>query len=345
MSWTLLPGVQFASVAGDWQRLHAEGIAAPMLAADFVAALLDEFGDGNELLARYEQGGQILAMAVLARHGRASWATFQPPQAPLGLWIQRAGTDLASALAALMRALPGYPLVLGVTQCDPLLIARPDAGPRGHSRNYIDTARITIATDFANYWGGRGKNLRSNLKKQRSRLAATGVATRLEVIRSADAVAAAIADYGNLESAGWKAEGGTAVSPENAQGRFYRRMMEAFCRRGAGSIYRYWFGAQLVAMDLCIEERDCIVVLKTTYDQNAAAHFSPALLMREEACQQLFDERRFSRIEFYGKVMEWHLRWTDQVRTLYHVNHYRWPILQRLHGLRQTRASAAGAAP
>jgi hypothetical protein len=29
--------------------------------------------------------------------------------------------------------------------------------------------------------------------------------------------------------------------------------------------------------------------------------------------------------------MEWHLRWTDEVRTMYHVNHYRWPVLRRLH--------------
>jgi hypothetical protein len=29
--------------------------------------------------------------------------------------------------------------------------------------------------------------------------------------------------------------------------------------------------------------------------------------------------------------MEWHLRWTDEVRTMYHVNYYRWPGLRRLH--------------
>lgn len=42
-------------------------------------------------------------------------------------------------------------------------------------------------------------------------------------------VAAALADYGALESAGWKAGTGTAIHPDNAQGRFYRRMLEAFC--------------------------------------------------------------------------------------------------------------------
>jgi hypothetical protein len=53
--------------------------------------------------------------------------------------------------------------------------------------------------------------------------------------------------------------------------------------------------------------------------------------MREEATRTLFDEGRLGRIEFYGRVMEWHLRWTDEVRTMYHVNYYRWPVLRRLH--------------
>ena len=59
--------------------------------------------------------------------------------------------------------------------------------------------------------------------------------------------------------------------------------------------------------------------------------------MREEAVQRLFDEGRFKRLEFYGRVMEWHLRWTDEVRTMYHVNYYRWPGLRRLHAMLEKR--------
>jgi hypothetical protein len=61
--------------------------------------------------------------------------------------------------------------------------------------------------------------------------------------------------------------------------------------------------------------------------------------MREEACRRLFEDGRIRRIEFYGKVMEWHTRWTDEVRTMYHLNHYRWPVLGYLHALRR-RGSA-----
>lgn len=333
MSWTLLPAASLGAHAGRWRQLHADSAASPLLDLDFVLPLVAEFGDGGELLACCERDGQLLAMAVLARGARASWQTFQPAQAPIGIWLQRPGLDLDALLADLRRSLPGPALVLGLTQCDPYLAPRPADGAAVRTIDYIDTARITLAGGFDAYWNGRGKNLRSNLKKQRAKLLKDGVATRLQVSREAQDVAAAVADYGRLESAGWKAQGGTAIHPDNPQGRYYRAMLEAFCRRGAASIYRYWFGQQLVAMDFCIEGAGCIIVLKTTYDETIPNSLSPALLMREEACRRLFDEGRFERIEFYGKVMEWHLRWTEEVRTLYHVNTYRWPALLRLHQL------------
>ncbi|MFL6657064.1 MAG: GNAT family N-acetyltransferase [Massilia sp.] len=334
MKWNLYPARAFADHATTWDALHARCDASPMLARDFVQPLLDAFGDGREWLATCEHQGRCVAMALLVRSGRASWSSFQPAQAPIGLWLQEPDLALAPLLAALMPCLPGLPLILGLTQLDPDLLPRP---ADLNTLDYIATAKITLAGTFDDFWAARGKNLRNNLKKQRTRLTKEDVALRLHVTRDPAAVAAAVADYGRLESAGWKAGGGTAVAADNAQGRFYRAMLEAFCQRGAGSIYRYWFNEQLVAMDLCIEDGRQIIVLKTTYDESVPANLSPTLLMREEAVKQLFDSQRFERLEFYGKVMEWHTRWTDEVRTLYHVNYYRWPALGRLHALWQSR--------
>ena len=323
MTWTLTPAASFADSAAQWDALQATQADAPMLQADFVAALLAAFGTGAELLAVSAD-----AMAIVRPHGRGSWATFQPAQAPLGMWIERPGLDRAAAMASLLRALPGVGLVLGLTQLDPLLAPTPV-----EALDYIQTARITVAGTFDAYWAARGKNLRSNLKKQRAKLAADGVALRLQVSTDEHAMMDAVADFGQLESAGWKAQAGTAVHLDNAQGRFYSRMLAAFAARGAASVYRYWFGEQLVAMDLCIRQGGCIVVLKTTYDESVPKTYSPALLMREDAVGALFEAGGTARIEFYGKVMEWHTRWTEEVRTLYHVNHYRWAALRRLHAL------------
>lgn len=331
MSWTVVPASAFAVHAARWQRLHASGPASPLLAPEFVSAALDIFGRGKELLAWYGQGEDTEAMAVLTPGCAGAWATFQPPQAPVGFWLQRGLGSPAPYLPSLLQALPGIAWMASLTQCDPLLQARPadDAGLR--TLDYIQTARITLTDDFDSYWNGRGKNLRANLKKQRNRLRQDGLTTGLEVLRAPEAMAAAVGDYGRLEGSGWKASQGTAVAADNAQGRFYRTLLERFALRGAASVYRYRIGSKLVAMDLCIEGGGCVVVLKTAYDEGVGGQLSPALLMREEACREIFENGRTQRIEFYGRVMDWHLRWTDEVRTMYHLNAYRWPFLRRLH--------------
>ena len=172
----------------------------------------------------------------------------------------------------------------------------------------------------------RGKNLRHNMKRQRARLEKEGVKTRLEVLTAREDMEQAVTDYGLLESAGWKAAGNTAIAAGNVQGRFYRSMLEAFAAQGKARVYQYRFNERIVAMDLCIVGGGALIILKTTYDEAYKA-VSPAFLMREQAFRQLFEKKEVDRIEFYGKVMEWHTRWTDEVRTMYHVNRYRWPAI------------------
>lgn len=327
MSWRLIPASEFASMRAQWDALHAAGAASPLLHGDFVAALLECFAPPGCLLALHEQ-----AAALVVPQGRGSWSTFQPAQAPVGCFLTLPGADAAALGDSLLRALPGLGLVLGLTQCDPWLLARPGDAPRLRALDYIDSAHVEVEGPFEEYWAGRGKNLRANLRKQRQRLERDGIEARLVVARTVDEVATAVAAYGELESRGWKGQEGSAVSAANEQGRFYRRMLEAFCARGAGRIYCYYLGDRLAAMDLCIDGPDHLVVLKTAYDESLGAHLSPALLMREDACRHIFEEGRMRRIEFYGRVMEWHLRWTDRVRTLYHLNCYRWELLRRLHG-------------
>jgi hypothetical protein len=58
------------------------------------------------------------------------------------------------------------------------------------------------------------------------------------------------------------------VRADNDQGRFYRAMLEDFCRADMARIYRYRFGDRVVAVDLCIESADVHVPLKTTYDES-----------------------------------------------------------------------------
>jgi CelD/BcsL family acetyltransferase involved in cellulose biosynthesis len=339
MNWSIYPIGEFQNHRDEWQRLNLEGVASPLLHQDFVVPLLQEFGSGSEVIACCKREDQTQAMGILTPRGRGAWETFQPSQAPLGMWVQRVGADCSQLLAGLIKKLPGFPLVLGVTQQDPQLFARPQDEANLKTLDYIQTAKVSLEGCFEDYWNARGKNLRQNMKKQRSKLEKEGVATRLQLSTAPEDVAQALSDYGRLESAGWKAQLGTAIHPDNAQGRFYGTMLEAFCRRGAGRIYRYWYNERVVAMNLCIEGDGTLIILKTTYDESIKDGTSPAFLLRQEQMVDLFDEGQLTSIEFYGKVMDWHLKWTEEVRTLYHINHYRFSLLPLLHNIMKKPAA------
>jgi hypothetical protein len=91
-----------------------------------------------------------------------------------------------------------------------------------------------------------------------------------------------------------------------------------------------------------VESGSVQVVLKTTYDESIKG-LSPAFLMRQDALALEWPAGRLKRIEFYGKRLEWHQRWTDNVRELYHMNALRLTWLGR--GRTAGTASEPAAAP
>jgi len=298
------------------------------------------------------QGGAICAMFVVVPDGRLRFRTFQPSQLPLGAWVSAKGMDPVELSRSLMRGPLGLCLVLSITQIDPLQApAQADAPDTRHSP-YIDTAWVDIQGTFEDYWAARGKNLRQNMRKQRNKLLAEGTATQMRVWLDAADMAPALQRYGLLETAGWKASQGTAIGANNEQGRFYTKLFEQAAVRGEAFVTEYLFGEQTVAMNLGLLRNGILVVLKTAYDETVPKALSPASLLREEELQSFFSDDRFHRIEYYGKVMEWHTKLTEQSRQLYHLTTYRWPVLKRLaerrarqpEQLAQTTESAPGQA-
>ncbi len=329
MQWKLYPPGDVERFASNWDSLNKNGADSSLLTSQYLLAALHAFGTGRERLACMGDPQAPDCMGVLVERRRGVWETFQPAQAPLGFWVMRNGLDLPTVLHTLVPALPGFSLMVGITQQDPLLLPRPASSAHLQTLNYIDTARIVIEGKFEPFWESRGKNLRQNMRKARNKLEKAGLAVKLVCITDPAAVKEAIAHYGQLESAGWKAKDGTAVHLENEQGRFYKELLETHCQNGTGRIYQLMFNDRIAAMDLCVQRGGVIVILKTTYDESAA-EYSPAMLMHQELFQALFESGEFQRIEFYGKVMDWHLRWTEDKRTMYHINFYRWAWLKKL---------------
>ena len=341
MKWTRFPAAQFANFAAEWDRLSDRvAPAMPFLRAAFIEPLIRYFSDGTEVVVVGEESGQVKVAAVMRRVRTGVWETFQPSQLPLGAILFDRSVEFAQIMPQMLAAMPQVSLSVGITQLDPLLVPRPTSSARLQTLDYIETAWIPVAGTFEAYWEGRGKNLRHNIRKQRSKLSEQGISSRLETLTHKDDVESVLKDYSSLESAGWKASHGTAIHVENEQGRFYRDMLESFCSAGQGRLYRYWFGDTPVAVDLCITGGQTLIILKTTYAESIQG-FSPAFLMRHEAFADLFREGKIRRIEFYGRVMDWHKRWTDEARTLYHSTFYRWKWLLRLKEARARRLLAA----
>lgn len=332
MSWTLVPSSRFSEHASQWDTLQRASTDTPFLESAFLAPLLDVFGAGGELLALHARAGTFDAAAIVKPMGGGRWATFQPSQLPLGAWVQHRDADVSALARELMHSLPGMTLSLGLSQLDPRLTALPAEDKSLRIQPYVNTSFIDVAGSFDEYWDARGKNLRQNTRKQRNKLQAESTPTRIDCVSQASDVLEALVQYGALESAGWKADTGTAIGADNAQGRFYASMLQNFCSLGRGRIYRYWFGDRVVAMDLCIDNGPLVVILKTAYDENMK-QFSPSVLMRQDEFEAWWDEGRFKRIEFYGKTMEWHTRWTGDERCLYHATYYRWPWVARAREL------------
>jgi hypothetical protein len=314
----------FPSFSEDWDCINHQCGDHILLDSRFVAPLLRNFGSEKTLLAVRENAEEP-GMALIEPARLGFWRTFQPGQSPLGaILLCGNGHDPAKSIRELIRDLPGFALGFSVTQQDPdfTCFGNLNGSLPIETLDYIQTPRLTITGTYEDYWKQRSKNLTHNLSRQRRRLKDQGSLLELIVDRTAEASAGAVHDYGLLESTGWKGEEGTAVSANNTQGRFYREMLEEFCSRSEAVIYRLRLNGKTVASDLCLERNGTLVILKTAYDESVQG-LSLGLLLHQEIFQSVFDAGKIHVIEFYGQLRDWHTKWTNEVRTICHINFYR----------------------
>ncbi len=347
LSWRNLPATALRSdleLQAQWDQLSAQRLDLPFMRADAVAAGVEVFGTGLERLLIASRSGRCVAMLILVPNGLLRWCTFQPSQLPLGLWVAASDQHLQQLGRSLLRGPLGFCLVVSISQVDPLQAPRHSDDSDNWHNDYIDTAWLDLVGDFDSYWAARGKNLRQNMRKQRNKLAADGVTTSLRVLRDPADMAPAIARYGALESAGWKAGEGTAIHTDNQQGRFYVRLFETAARQQEALVFEYLFNDRTAAINLCLLRAGTLVVLKTTYDESIPKTLSPAFLLREDELKHLFAGHEVKRVEYYGRRMDWHTKLTEQQRTLFHLTTYRWPLVKHLAVRRRAGKEAQPAA-
>lgn len=340
MKWDFAPARKaFEGVRSRWDELNAMRGKHILLDSLFTDCALRHFGDESVLLG-VKNDSLRPGLAVFKKKTFGFWETFQPSQAPIGLILFSKEIDVREELTELMQSLPGHALQLSVLQQDPDYAMVPSAleDQRFETMDYIETARISLVGTFEEYWKGRSIKLRQNVGRRRRRMIEKGFVPELVTLRRVEDMADALKAYASLESKGWKAQSGTAVMLDNAQGQFYQEIFEGFCHRGEAVIYQLRANGEVIATDLCLVRNEILILLKTTYDEDWN-EYSPAILMREEIMKQLFAEGRVRQLEFYGRAMDWHRQWTQDIRTMYHVNCFRYAWVRSLKSFKNKAVS------
>jgi hypothetical protein len=322
--WEFEPATEsFSKMSADWDTLNRSRGNHVLLDSKFVGALLRHFAT-PEVMLGISQDPARPGMALVQRTKPGFWEIFTPSQSPLGPVLLGYDDHDGEGLRELMNSLPGYPMQLAILCQDPEYSPWFPAGAasRLERLEFMQTGRVRVVGTFEEYWQSRSSNLRHNLSRQRRRLQEQGRMLELVAHKSSGAMAGCIREYGRLESAGWKAELGTAIAEENDQGRFYIDMLEQFCASGETIVFQLLLDGKVVATDLCLLREGMLVVLKTTYDESLKP-LSAALLMREDILRRTYLEGGCQVIEFYGRVLDWHTKWTSDFRPMYHINCHR----------------------
>lgn len=159
------------------------------------------------------------------------------------------------------------------------------------------------------------KSLRNRLKSKLRRLGSEG-----EVVfeRHTADFQAPFKRFLDLESAGWKASNGSAISCSSVTTRFYSEVVEALAERGFLRIYELRLGSKTIAAQLGLAMNGVYYTPKVAYDESFA-RYSPGQLLNNHVIGDLQRED-FRAYDFLGPMADWKAVWASGIRE--HRNRY-----------------------
>jgi CelD/BcsL family acetyltransferase involved in cellulose biosynthesis len=331
----------------QWDALNARYFSEhPLLSAAMARALITHCPAAAMCYGTLRTGSDIVGMAVLSRHGSGRWSVFTPSQAPLSLvLIDPAFAQPYAVLGALLAKAPGVGLSLDVPALDPsLLPSQTAAAPSVEKVSLGTTIQVAETNGFEAYWNTRSRDLKQNIRRYFKRATEAGTPCRLERVTEPDKIGAAVDRYGLLESEGWKGRDGTALHPQNAQGRLYRELLETFAKQGNAVAYELWAGDQFAASRLMISGPRMHVMLKTTYSEALRQH-APGRLLLYLALEDLLKAPQARPVEFFTRANQDLLIWATGTRELFSSTIYRNSAVQLAVGLRRRLRARPAATP
>jgi CelD/BcsL family acetyltransferase involved in cellulose biosynthesis len=301
------PLTELGSIAAEWQSLADRALVPNVfLEPAFVLAAAPVLGrnvDVDLVWSRQPPGrlmGFFPSRIERRRYGLAvplltSWTH---PFAPLGapLLDRDAGAATVSAWFSFLESRSDLPKLLSM----PFLPANGPAaetvagalarhGGASHSFAVHQRALLAPAASRSDYLEQAiGGKKRKELRRQRKRLAETGMLVSETVNRPA-AVAAALGDFLTLEASGWKGRAGTAARADHAVRAFMEQAVIGLAQVGKARITRLALDDRPIAALITLQSGTTAWCWKIAYDE-AFARFSPGVLLLLDATQNLLDD-------------------------------------------------------
>lgn len=321
------------AIADDWRRLAAGGRARFFHWHAWWRASLRHLEPEPEAVAIWvaRRGRDPVAILPLVRSqgdfglGARAWELPRHPHLPLADFPCRDDFDLAEFFAALGPALERH---AGADwdgiRFEPVLAESRLSALRAPRHGAVHRALVKTCDEIATSAPGEdfrlrlSPNFRSNLNKARNKLAREpGVEFAIET-RPLE-LAAALADFMELESSGWKGQGGTAtaIRLEPRLCAFYHALTADFAPEGRVVVNTLRVAGRLVAGQYCLRDADTLYVLKLAYDEEWS-RVAPGNMLLEHLVRNARDALGVARINLVGDP-RWFKDWRPSGQDVYRI--------------------------
>lgn len=325
-------------LAAEWEQLAVRVGAAPFDRPGWFRCWLDAFGGaGLEAVALRRDGKLAAVTPVLSQRGvvRSPTNWHSPGYEPVADGTEARRATFAALAERRPRRLDFNFLTHGcATEVKAGWPAAKSAERVVHCSPYV-----AIEGEWEAYWEGVSKNLRSNVRRRRKKLAALGE-VEIEVVGRA--APADLTECFRLEALGWKGERGTAIHSTPETLRFYTGLAEWGAEAGVLRLCLLRLDGRIVAFNYCLESDGRHYLLKLGHDielDDAA----PGVVLTAAMVERCFVEGLRS-YEFLGDPDRYKTQWESGRRELARLQLFAPSLVGGADRLVQTRARAAAIA-
>jgi CelD/BcsL family acetyltransferase involved in cellulose biosynthesis len=299
-------------LAPEWDDLADRIGAAPWLRPGWFSAWWESFGSGTLRIYAARDDGRLVGVVPTAKQRRrvTSASNWHTPAFGL-LGKPEAIARLAAALFGDRPQQISLAFVTEQRDADAVRRAAREHGYQWISRTLERSPYVAIDGSWEEYERSRASKLLSELRRRRRRLAEEGELS-FECDDGGEQLDERLAEGFEVEAAGWKGAGGSAISSRSDTDRFYRAVAHWAAHRGWLRLAFLRLDGKPFAFDLAIEHDGVHYLLKTGFDPSFS-RFAPGMILRHEMLSRAFAVGLRS-YEFLGADNAWKLDWTETTR-------------------------------